>query len=297
MGAAEYDGMAAGLNFLAQALMGREQDRREDKRAIAYEAALEKRELAREERALKRQQQTPVERRTFQGSADDGPPELMVDQLNSIGESVGQQPASQREKQDYAANATASAQALQAQRDKMRIDEEDRQFNRQDKETRTGIASRNAAASERRASAVEARANRPAGSAPRASKDPKDLSRKEALDVIKAFEYRAGGGESWRDVMKRGGGDPDSISAIAYPKEKAQAGAVERFGNAVGDTFKSVADRFAQKGAPVMAKNRPKESKPDQEKQSAPYPEGTKLKGKDGKIYVIRNGEPVLQGG
>ena len=252
--------MAAGLNFLAQALMGREQDRREDKRAIAYEAALEKRELAREERALKRQQQTPVERRTFQGSADDGPPELMVDQLNSIGESVGQQPASQREKQDYAANATASAQALQAQRDKMRIDEEDRQFNRQDKETRTGIASRNAAAAELRASRTGLAQEKD---------DPasRDLSAKEALERITALRYRTERGQTARDIAKEDGIDYDYLVSRANskvaPKEK---GALGRGLDAVGGVLSDIASRY--KGAPVMAKNRPKESKPQEGKEA-----------------------------
>ena len=81
------------------------------------------------------------------------------------------------------------------------------------------------------------------------------MTRKEALDAIKALEYRADEGETWKDVAMRGGVDVDSLLEAA--------------------------NRGAKKANMLAAE------------EKAPYPDGTRLRGPNGKMFVVRNGKPV----
>ena len=121
MGADAYAAIGAGFSRLSELFAQKLGMSMEEKRALAHEEAMQKRAIAAEERAEKRaiaaedrqfnrQTQTPVERRAFQSGAEQGPPLLMIDKLNQFGESVGQVPASAREKEDFAANARNAAE-------------------------------------------------------------------------------------------------------------------------------------------------------------------------------------------
>lgn len=276
---ATYDAGAAVLDAFAQFMMNRqakkearaERMEEEDR----YEKSLIERENRAEERAARRRETTPVERKIYQGDNDQGPPELLAEELNAIGAPVRQGPATQREKQGYAEGMRSTAMANEAERQKQARDEEDRLFKRQ------GELSRRANDS-RRTAATEARVNRPD-----ASRNPSELSKKEALSAISSFEYRADKekGESWQDVAERGGVDVDSLlKAANLGAEPKKPGAIERGLNAVGGALKNA---FTPKKAPPVL------GKPG-EKEKAPYPDGTKLR-KGGKIYVVRNGVPVLE--
>lgn len=126
MGADTYAALGAGFSRLSELFAQKLGMSMEEKRALAHEEAMQKREIAAEERALKRQRETPVERRVYQGDADQGPPLLMVDELNSFGEPVRQTEASPRERQEY------QSRMLQAQEAK-RIADEDRAFKQRPK--------------------------------------------------------------------------------------------------------------------------------------------------------------------
>lgn len=295
MGAAAYDAWAAFGNFMSNAMMRRAEAKDDDERyavrAEMAEKAAEAREIAREERAARRRENTTAERRVYQGDASDGPPELMAEELNEVGNPLRTGPASQREKQEFADRSRNEAVLTAAEREKQRIADEDRTLDRADKNKRTSIAERNAAASELRASRTGVTED----------KTEKPLSRNEALKALSSFRYRADEGENARSVAKRDGlsdEDYDDLVRIAGSGKPKEPGAFERGVNAVGKGLSSLAERFTPKestGRSVMAERKPGEKKPKAEE--SPYPEGTKLRGKDGKIYVIRNGEPVLEGG
>lgn len=294
MGAASYDAWAAFGNFMSNAMMRRAEAKDEDERyairAELQEKALEQREIAREERAAKRRENTTADRRVFQGDASDGPPELLVEETNEVGNPLRTVPASQREKREFADRSMSNAALTEAERRKQRIADEDRMLDRADKNKRTSIAERNAAASELRASRYGIKED----------KTEKPLSRNEALKALSSFRYRSEEGESARAVAKRDGlrdEDYDDLVRIAGSGKSKEPGAFERGAKAIGSGLSSLAERFAPKestGRSVMAERKSGEKKP---KEESPYPEGTKLRGKDGKIYVIRNGEPVLEGG
>jgi hypothetical protein len=121
MGADTYAALGAGFSRLSELFAQRLGMSMEEKRALAHEEAMQKREIAAEKRAearqiaaedrqYNRQATTPVERKVFQSGADQGPPLLMVDELNQFGSSIRQTPASQREKEEFAANARAAAE-------------------------------------------------------------------------------------------------------------------------------------------------------------------------------------------
>jgi len=264
---ATYDAGAAALDAFAKFMMNR-QLKKEDRAArqeenAAHELALEERERRAEERAIKRRETTPVARKTYQGDASSGPPELMIEEVNDSGAAIRSAPASH----------------------KIRFAEEDREFKRGDMSKRTGIAERNADSSARRAAAAEAKA-----SATGKEKEERPITRNEALKALSSLRYRAQEGESARAVAVRDGVDYDSLTEAANrgAKEK-EPGLVERGVNAVGRALGGMADSF--KKPPILG--RPGERKAKEEK--APYPEGTKLR-KGGKVYVVRNGVPVLEG-
>ena len=279
-GRAEYDAGSKALDVFAQFMMNRQAKKEARAERLEeesrYEKSLIERERRAEERAARQREQTPVERKVYQGDNDQGPPELLAEELNSIGAPVRTGPATQREKQDYSSGMRNASIANDAERLKLSRDEEDRQFKRE------GELSRRANDS-RRTNAAETRANRPD-----TSRDPSELSKKEALAAISSFEYRADkeNGETWQDVAERGGVDVTSLLKAAnlgaQPKEP---GAIERGLNAVGGALKNA---FSQKKAPPVL------GSPGKKEEKAKYPDGTRLQ-KGGKVYVVKNGVPVLE--
>jgi hypothetical protein len=258
-GDASDDALAAGLEMFAQYMMNR-QAKKEDRKSRqedsdAYEKALEAREMKREERAERKRAQTPVERRVYQGPQDQGPPELRVDELNAIGESVGDKSASSREKQDFASSQQVAALAREQDREKKRREDEDREFDRKDKETRTKIASRNADSSARRAAASEesARSKKP----PPALGDDKPITTKDALTAIDRYrntltDEDVAAGKKWQDKAREDGVDPTGLL------REANRGTLSAGPGGRGQGHKKVEPALGKKA------DKPKEAKKDE---------------------------------
>ncbi len=254
MNTAQSDAAATFLGFLSNAMMRKQEAKdefeREQIRAEMQEKALEDREVKRENRAAKKV--------TGRSDAYHTPgafgADYRVDKLNAAGETVGMERANPREKQGYDARIAQATEEKRLADEAARIKEEDRQFKRKDTETRTGIMSRNAASNEARAAKSGSRGT---------EERPERYSKKDALATISSLAYKADDGETWIDVAKRSGVDPEPILRAANKDAPAR-----------GPSGRPA-------GKPVMAQNSPKQEKKDGPPKSGQVVDGYRFLGGD----------------
>lgn len=135
----------------------------------------------------------------------------------------------------------------------------------------------------------------------------------EEQKAIRDFDSTAYDRTARRNLLAGFGIDPESPDARkqyakAYradlesrfnPGEKSEPLPLMESAGGRGEAYPAFGDEFAPKtdilsSAPVAPKAPPGPQGNNPATGKAPYPDGTKLIGPDGKLYVVKNGQPVL---
>lgn len=274
MGAASYDGMAAGLDFFAKVMMGRQDMKDYEKRQALAEAAQEEREIKRETRAAAREEaraKLPSARSgPYKGVGADGP-SYMVDRLNSMGEVVDTVPASAREARQSEQDER-SANFLAARAD-------------EDRERKWQVDSK-------KADAAMIKAQRPAAvREPAKPVSDGSLSIKDAnaeASRLQGLAQKAVGEDGvavdWRDYGRSQGYDVDGI--------------IRAMNKGRGDAVNPPSGNFRDEGGVMMAgfDKAPSATRGSGANQSGSVPPvpGARKSPKDGKWYVQQDGKWMM---
>ena len=140
MGGMWLSGLGAGISQAGSMLASYGQDQMYEKRLAAAEKAREARAKADAERQAFLEATTPVRRKSFLGSADQGPPQLKYAEFNRADQLIGSGPANEYEQAEHREGMLAESKRAEADRAKAEAAEARWQRTEEGKDRRASIS-------------------------------------------------------------------------------------------------------------------------------------------------------------